>query len=504
MKQDDRFFRLMHAVDDDLLEEAMQPVRRRRHVWIPLAAAACLCIAAALAAVPLLRAPARQDVQPDGTQKQSGTSATEAAVPSSITTDAKAIMDLGYTLAVPADSQDVVYSLVPTDSDIPMAQVCYVSNGIRYTARSLKTDSAADLTGSSANWTQELSWSDAGLAMDLRTDGEESWVGWYTGSTGTQWALGAEDSAQSVLHSACGILKTLGYDVAVAPEDAENVTYSVLEIDGQTVAETAFTLDGIPYRWHVGTGDSEDPERLVDLSGSERVYPHTVETTIRWCRAELSDDPGNAGCKLIWIDIAPGLAYSLETDGTVPPEALQELAESLFVPAQGEEGLGQPRTIASSAFAGYFSPICRFGKFGVHKVRLRFPNLISTKNLSSNALAELCGAPEYRGLAAVFAASPFFIRRSSQARLRTQSRPPARRAPGAPAPRSGRAARALRRGPAEAYHHRRCGRISRRRDAGADHGHRHRRHPYRCGRDRRAGRPPARPPSYRSRRGRAS
>ena len=338
MKQDDRFFRLMHAVDDDLLEEAMQPVRRRRHVWIPLAAAACLCIAAALAAVPLLRAPARQDVQPDGTQKQSGTSATEAAVPSSITTDAKAIMDLGYTLAVPADSQDVVYSLVPTDSDIPMAQVCYVSNGIRYTARSLKTDSAADLTGSSANWTQELSWSDAGLAMDLRTDGEESWVGWYARSTGTQWALGAEDSAQSVLHSACGILKTLGYDVAVAPEDAEDVTYSVLEIDGQTVAETAFTLDGIPYRWHVGTGDSEDPERLVDLSGSERVYPHTVETTIRWCRAELSDDPGNAGCKLIWIDIAPGLAYSLETDGTVPPEALQELAESLFVPAQGEEG----------------------------------------------------------------------------------------------------------------------------------------------------------------------
>ena len=122
MKQEDRFFRLMHAVDDDLLEEAMQPVRRRRHVWIPLAAAACLCIAAALAAVPLLRAPARQDVQPDGTQKQSGTSATEAAVPSSVTTDAKAIMDLGYTLAVPADSQDVVYSLVPTDSDIPMAQ----------------------------------------------------------------------------------------------------------------------------------------------------------------------------------------------------------------------------------------------------------------------------------------------------------------------------------------------------------------------------------------------
>lgn len=83
--------------------------------------------------------------------------------------------------------------------------------------------------------------------------------------------------------------------------------------------------------------DSTDPERLVDLSGSGRVYPHTVETAIRWCRAELSDDPGKAGCKLIWNDIAPGLSYSLETDGAVSPDALLELAESLFVPAQGED-----------------------------------------------------------------------------------------------------------------------------------------------------------------------
>ncbi len=61
--------------------------------------------------------------------------------------------------------------------------------------------------------------------MDLRTDGEgEPGLAVCRKHTGTQWALGAEESAQSVLHSACGILKTLGYDVAVAPEDAENVT----------------------------------------------------------------------------------------------------------------------------------------------------------------------------------------------------------------------------------------------------------------------------------------
>ncbi|MFQ6962626.1 MAG: hypothetical protein ACLRR6_00370 [Oscillospiraceae bacterium] len=37
------------------------------------------------------------------------------------------------------------------------------------------------------------------------------------------------------------------------------------------------------------------------------------------------------------------------------------------------------RMIAASAFAGSFSPIHRFGKLDVHKVRLRFPNLGSTK-----------------------------------------------------------------------------------------------------------------------------
>jgi hypothetical protein len=73
--------------------------------------------------------------------------------------------------------------------------------------------------------------------------------------------------------------------------------------------------------------------------------------------------------------------------------------------------LRQHHAIASSAFGGYSSPIHRFEKFEVlrsrwrlcrltdaacplrvHKVHLHFSNLVSTKNLSPNALAESCGA----------------------------------------------------------------------------------------------------------------
>lgn len=52
----------------------------------------------------------------------------------------------------------------------------------------------------------------------------------------------------------------------------------------------------------------------------------------------------------------------------------------------------QHSTIAASAFGGYFLPIHRFEKFEVHKVYLHFSNLVSTKNISPNALAKSCGA----------------------------------------------------------------------------------------------------------------
>ena len=54
--------------------------------------------------------------------------------------------------------------------------------------------------------------------------------------------------------------------------------------------------------------------------------------------------------------------------------------------------MGQHRTIASSRFDGSFPPILRFEKLERHTVFLRFSNLALTKNLSSNLLAELCGA----------------------------------------------------------------------------------------------------------------
>ena len=74
----------------------------------------------------------------------------------------------------------------------------------------------------------------------------------------------------------------------------------------------------------------------------------------------------------------------------------RRLSNRLEGAIMGQQNKGQPRAIAASAFTGYFSPIHRFEKFEVHKVHLHFSNLVSTKNLSPNALAECCGAARNR------------------------------------------------------------------------------------------------------------
>ena len=104
--------------------------------------------------------------------------------------------------------------------------------------------------------------------------------------------------------------------------------------------------------------------------------------------------------------------------GTLRPFFTKKFEKSRFSPCGfclrvvyfhfvDKKSFGQHRTIAASAFAGYFSPIHRFEKFEVlrsrwrlcrltdaacplrvHKVHLHFSNLVSTKNLSANALAE--------------------------------------------------------------------------------------------------------------------
>lgn len=314
---------LMRSVDDDLLEEAQHPLRRRSWLWAAGSMAACLAV---LVSAGLLLA------RPDDGPAQIANPMREAT--------RTEVEQLGYVIPLPEDAQDVSYFLIDnSDQDeTPMAEADFQRGGTAYSFRALKTAQAEDISGIYADWTQSLDWTVGSLEMQLRQAENETtaWVGWYDAGTGVQWCLSGEKDALSLLHTAQSIVETLGYDMAVAPPEAVDVTYNAFELDGLTVGETVFSLDGVTYSYRTAaTGVVE--EEFADISGLEGPYQHQAEDEILWCQARLSYNDGGAG-KIIWFDVAPGLLYSLSMDQGASEEALLAMADRLFTPAQGEVG----------------------------------------------------------------------------------------------------------------------------------------------------------------------
>ena len=82
------------------------------------------------------------------------------------------------------------------------------------------------------------------------------------------------------------------------------------------------------------TGQVELP--FQDISGLPD-YAVTEDAKILWCPAVISYDESGAG-KITWFDVAPGLVYSLSADNSAGRDALLDMANRLFTPAQGEVG----------------------------------------------------------------------------------------------------------------------------------------------------------------------
>lgn len=328
-----RFERWMRAVDDRLLEEAAQPLPKKRGGWKLAGAAACfgLICAGALTLAPTLK----NDL---GAAQPGDSGSAQIANPVQSVTLAD-ITALGYLLPLPEDAQMVEYSLIELGGadGTPMAQAVYTEGGAAYTCRALKTDAPTDISGMYYEWDESLDWSVGTLSLQLRDNGDgEAWIGWYAPAEGTQWCLSGGADRLELLHSAQSIVDNLGYDLAVAPENAEDVYYNAFLLDGLTVGETTFTLDGVNCVFRMAS-TGEVGEDFADISGDGTAYAQTGAGQVSYCPARFAYDEGGAG-KIVWFDVVPGLLYSLRMDEGASESALLALAEQLFVPAQGEVG----------------------------------------------------------------------------------------------------------------------------------------------------------------------
>ena len=347
---DKRFETWMSAADEELLEEAQMPLPARQIRWRRVcgALAACLCVVVGLLMWRILplreqgaAEPALQALpQTEKAEREPAAAETMQEPPQEETAETLTSADLaalGYEMVLPDGAEAADYRLVTlADQAAPVAQATFTRGGTVYTYRALKSAAPADISGLSAPWSEQLDWNVSTLQMQLRTSEEEaaeSWVGWYAAETETQWCLLSEGDSRALLHTAQEIVETIGYDMAVAPADAELVLYDVFALDGLTVGETTFVKDGIGWTYRTAATSALE---LSDISGMADGSTQ-AEGEVLWCGARISYTEGGAG-KIIWFDIVPGLLYSLSMDSGASEEALLAMAGELFVPAQGEVG----------------------------------------------------------------------------------------------------------------------------------------------------------------------
>ena len=300
----DKFQFLMNAVDDDLLEEAMTPVKKRTPLpWIGAAIAACLVLVIGLTMIP-------------------------GRVPS---VTAAQLSDMGYEMKLPDTAEQIRYDII-TLAKHKAAQASFVVQGTRYIYQTVKTQEPLQLRSSANAKNQVLSWNAGNLNIQLLASPASTSVSWYLQEEQVQCYLTANANTQEVLTTASKILRATGLDVTVAPENAEDITYNAFLLDGLTVAETTFRIDGITYAYRMA-GTTELLDNFTDISGLEGPFDQIAAGEVYWCRAKLSFDNGGQG-KILWFDLVPGILYSMTMDSGASVEALEEMANSLFEPAQ--------------------------------------------------------------------------------------------------------------------------------------------------------------------------
>ena len=300
----DKFRLVMNAIDDDLLEEAFAPVKRKNPLpWISVAIAACLMLVLG---------------------------ATFTHSRNSVVTFAD-LSDMGYVMKLPEDAEQVQYEIL-TLADSKGAQASFRVGDIEYLYQAVKTPEQQMLSDSVEAEANVLTWNSGNLNIQLLSSSSSTSVSWYIPDDQTQWYLTAQADAQEVLTTASQILRATGLDVTVAPESAGNITYNVFLFGDLTVAETTFVIDGITYAYRMAA-TTQIGEDLVDISGMEGPFGQNTEGEVLWCSAKLSFDEGGQG-KIIWFDVVPGILYCLSAESGASADMLQNMAVQLFEPAQ--------------------------------------------------------------------------------------------------------------------------------------------------------------------------
>ncbi len=151
------------------------------------------------------------------------------------------------------------------------------------------------------------------------------------------------------------MLDATGIDID-APEGAKAVVYSYIDTD-DTVAQVTFSLDGKDYCYRAKFVDDtsikndvdgntlKDMALLESIANQSNIGAALSGMNYEWKASGMADVMGrdsvfgfnkNKEGFIAWLDVAPGVLYSISADNGCNQEMLQSIADKCFVPLQGE------------------------------------------------------------------------------------------------------------------------------------------------------------------------
>lgn len=161
------------------------------------------------------------------------------------------------------------------------------------------------------------------------------------------------------------LVQTTGLDIK-APADAEDVVYSYIEADGiETIAQVQFEYKDMDFCYRAQStgatsimsdvaddGFVEAEDLVKSLADGINVGEVLSGMQNNWSASAAVDvfpagdneagregicawNEGEAGF-ISWLDVVPGILYSLSIDDDCTQDALMNTANEIFVPMQGE------------------------------------------------------------------------------------------------------------------------------------------------------------------------
>lgn len=256
MKQN-RFKLWMQAVDNELLEEAQKPYRRK-YTFIYRIGAVAACLVLVITAVTLTQRKKAESLQ----------------MPNPVTSaSVEEIQHLGYSVPLPKDAENPSYYIIDMGKDsAKMAEVDFEQNGKEYSCRALKSDTVQDISGLNYEWAKSEDWSGEDISVQLRQSDDAAWVGWYAFGAGVQWCISGGNNALQLLDTAQTIVENLGYTMPLYPlESAESAVADGGYAVAFSAADLKKTEDGYTLTAEIYDYDRYEMEEIDNLKQGDRI-----------------------------------------------------------------------------------------------------------------------------------------------------------------------------------------------------------------------------------------